>query len=252
MPTYDRKYCIDQAIQSVLFQNYDNFELLIVDDCSMDGTSDHIKATYREEIEEGKIRLIVIGKTGCSGARNVGLSNAKNNWICYLDTDNKMMPHYFEIFNRGIHENPGYECFYAKIRICNSREVVGNPFSFFDLLHANFIDVGSFVHSNAIYQKLGGFDVNLTSLEDWELAIRYTALYEPYFIDSIVLGYNDTRGGDRTSEIEKHDDNTKKIMAKNILVNVNFLKNSLYPLGFPKWALDHLFKVFSDRIRKIF
>jgi len=252
MPTYNRKYCIDQAIQSLLSQNYGNFELLIVDDCSTDGTPDHIKAAYPEEIEKGKIRLIPSSKVGCSGARNIGLNHAKNDWICYLDTDNQMMPSYFETFNRCILENQEYQCFYAKMRLRTSGEVVGSSFSFFELLQVNYIDIGTFVHSNVLYRELGGPDNNLTSLEDWDQVIRYTALHRPYFIDAIVLDYNDTRGGDRTSDNVKHDDNTKKIMAKNILVNIDYLANNLHPPESLRGAFKHLLKILFDKTRKIF
>ena len=252
MPTYNRKYCIDQAIQSVLSQNYGDFELVIVDDASTDGTLDHLKAAYPEEIAKGKIRLISVGKVGCSGARSIGLNDAKYDWICYLDTDNQMSPSYFEIFNRCILENPGYQCFYAKLRMRTSGEVVGKPFSFFDLLQANFIDIGTFVHSKALNRELGGPDTNLTGLEDWDQAIRYTAIHKPYFVDAIVLDYNDLNSGDRVTDSGKSEENTRRIMAKKILVNVDFLAKNLHPPESLRWAFDHLLKIFFDKIRKIF
>ncbi|HUN56235.1 MAG TPA: glycosyltransferase family A protein [Smithella sp.] len=251
MPTYNRKYCIDQAIQSLLSQNYDDFELLIVDDSSTDGTLDHVRAAYPGEIEKGKIRLIPISKTGVSGARNAGLENAKNDWICYLDTDNLMMPSYFETFNRCILENPGCQCFYAKMRLRSSGKVVGKPFSFFELLQRNYIDIGTFVHSKALYRELGGQDVNLTGLEDWDQAIRYTAVHEPYFIDAIVLDYNDGLD-DRVSNYAKHREKRELIRAKNILVNIDYLAKNLYPTGSLKWAVKHLLELFFDKIKKIF
>jgi len=251
MPSYNRKYCIDRAIESILSQNYNDFELLIVDDASTDGTLEHIKANYPAEIEKGKIRLIPIGKVGCAGARNVGLNHAKHVWICYLDTDNQMMPSYFETFSRCILENHEYQCFYAKMRLRTSGEEVGKPFSFFELLQANFIDIGTFVHSKALYQELGGQDVNLRRLQDWDQIIRYTALHKPYFIDTVVLDYSDV-SGDRISNYVNHEDSTRQIMARNILINVGFLTKDLHPSDSLRWALEHLLKIFFDKIRKIF
>jgi hypothetical protein len=127
------------------------------------------------------------------------------------------------------------------------------PFSFFELLQANFIDTGIFVHSSALYRELGGPDVSLKSLEDWDLAIRYTARHKPYFIDDVVLDYNDVYSGDRMSEdIDLSTNNAPKVMVKNILVNVDFLAKNLHPPESLKWALKHLLKVSFYKIRNIF
>jgi glycosyltransferase involved in cell wall biosynthesis len=250
MASYNRKYCIDQAIQSVLFQNYNDFELLIVDDGSADGTLDHVKATYPEELGKGSIRLIPSSKVGVCSARNIGLDHAKYDWICYLDTDNRMMPYYFETFNQCILANPEYQCFYAKMRWRISGEVVGRPFSFFELVRVNFIDMGTFVHSKALYRELGGQDINLTRLEDWDQIIRYTALHKPYFIDAIVLDYNDVFG-DRISDKPDFEDNHKRLMAKNILINVGFLAENLYPPESWQWAVKLLLKIFFKKIKNL-
>jgi O-antigen biosynthesis protein len=252
MASYNRKYCIDQAIESVLSQNYGDYELLIVDDGSTDGTIDHIKATYPEEIGKDKIRLIPSGKVGVSGVRNIGLSHAKHDWICYLDTDNRMMPSYFETFNQCILANPGVRLFYAIACCRTSGELIGKPFSFFELVQANFIDGGTFVHSKTLYHELGGHDVNLKRLEDWDLILRYTALHKPCFIDAIVLDYNDIHGGDRLTDNMSHDDNHRRLIAKNILINVRFLVENLHPPESLQWAVKHLLNTFFNKIKKLF
>jgi glycosyltransferase involved in cell wall biosynthesis len=261
MASYNRRYCIDQAIQSVLFQNYGDFELLIVDDGSTDGTLDHLKATYPEEIGKGNIRLIPSGKVGCAGARNIGLNHAKHDWICYLDTDNRMMPYYFETFNQCILANSEYQCFYAKMRNRTSLDVVGRPFSFFELVRGNFIDIGTFVHSKALYRELGGEDINLVRLEDWDQILRYSALHKPYFIDAIVLDYNDVPG-DRISDNDDYEDNCRRLMAKNILINLEFLaedfkcvesciRKEAQPPESWQWTVKLLLKISFNKIKKL-
>jgi hypothetical protein len=138
------------------------------------------------------------------------------------------------------------------MRLHTSGEVVGRSFSFFELLQANYIDIGTFVHSNVLYRELGGPDNNLTSLEDWDQVIRYMALHRPYFIDAIVLDYNDTRGGDRVTDNVEHDDNTKKIMAKNILVNIDYLANNLHTPESLTGTFKHLLKMLFDETRNFF
>lgn len=68
----------------------------------------------------------------------------------------------------------------------------------------------------------------------------------------MVLDSDDTRGGDRISDNVKHEDNTKKIMAKNILVNIDFLAKNLHTPESLRGAFKHLLKMLFDKTRKIF
>lgn len=73
MPVYNREDTITAAISSVLAQTYPYFELIIVDDGSMDGTINIV-----EEIVDERVRLIRgPGRSGVSEARNIGLRAAK-------------------------------------------------------------------------------------------------------------------------------------------------------------------------------
>lgn len=89
IPTYNVEKQVKTTIESVLRQKYQNFELLIVDDCSTDGTWDILKKY--EAKSEGKIK---IGRTeknsGPSIARNVALAMAKGEYIVYLDGDDTL------------------------------------------------------------------------------------------------------------------------------------------------------------------
>lgn len=79
--TYNQAYCLGEAIDSVLtqtyFQNYpDDWELIIVDDGSIDGTPDLVAGYARRE---RRIRFIRSGHQGVSRARNLGLKEARGN-----------------------------------------------------------------------------------------------------------------------------------------------------------------------------
>ena len=96
MPTYNRVDIIGRAIDSVLKQTYDNFELIIIDDGSTDNTETSIKDKYDEYIQNGKIKYIKQKNSGVNIARNNGLSKATGNIIAYLDSDNYWMDTYLE------------------------------------------------------------------------------------------------------------------------------------------------------------
>lgn len=87
MPAYNAEKYIAVAIQSVLHQIYENWELLIINDGSTDDTDQCIKA-----FSDQRIRYFVQENKGVSQARNVGLDNMKGTYFCFLDADDEMPP----------------------------------------------------------------------------------------------------------------------------------------------------------------
>lgn len=86
--THNRKELLISAIESVLNQTYKNIECIVVDDASDDNTQEYIK----KYIEEGKVKYIYISKEESKGgnyARNLGVKNAKANYVAFLDDDDE-------------------------------------------------------------------------------------------------------------------------------------------------------------------
>ena len=187
MPTYNRKSTIDSAIKSVLNQTYKNFELIIIDDGSTDGTSQHIHNKYKKELKDKKIKYFFLDHTGVCRARNFGLSVAEKDWIAYIDSDNSMLPDMLETFAKNTKYS---KTLYANLQYLSNNTTLGKPFNYKELLKGNYIDLGVFVHHKSLYKKLGGFDENMTRLVDWDLILTYTKKHKPYHIDKTVLLYN--------------------------------------------------------------
>lgn len=213
MPTYNRAYCIATAIDSVLHQTYDDFELIVVDDGSTDRTSELVEKRYAPELASGRIKLISQVRAGVSRARNTALGHARNEWIAYADSDNEMNPDFLETYVKAIADYPKAKTFYAR-RISKKRGVtIGHGFDFKRLLRGNYIDLGVFVHHRSVYEELGGFDEELTRLVDWDLIIRYTERYRPIYLKRTVLVYNDC-AKDSVTRTERYDENLKRIRQK--------------------------------------
>lgn len=219
MPTYNRKHCIKNAIDSLLAQTYQEFELIIIDDGSSDDTGEYLKNIYKEEFGLGKIRYYFLEKNqGASFARNRGLAETKYNWIGYLDSDNKMRENFLDTFVNYIQENPNIYVFYAQLNCINSGKIVGEDFDFGKLLIGNYIDLGVFIHSANLYKEFGGFDNNLSRLIDWDLIIRYTERYKPFFIEKVILDYYDGKEFSRITNNDSHNKNYKRVV-------INYLSN---------------------------
>ena len=92
MPSYNTGQYIAETIQSVISQTYQNWELIIVDDCSTDNT-DEIVAKIRDE----RIRYFKnVNNSGAAVSRNKALREARGRWIAFLDSDDLWMPEKLE------------------------------------------------------------------------------------------------------------------------------------------------------------
>lgn len=89
MPSYNTASFISDSIQSVLSQTYENWELIIVDDCSADATDEVVRPYLTDE----RIRYIKNEvNSGAAVSRNRALREAKGKWIAFLDSDDLWMP----------------------------------------------------------------------------------------------------------------------------------------------------------------
>lgn len=95
MPAYNVADVIGDSINSVLRQSYEEWELLIADDCSHDTTRETIE---KFEVQDSRIKLIRLEKNGGpAAARNAALLNARGRWIAFLDSDDLWMPEKLEL-----------------------------------------------------------------------------------------------------------------------------------------------------------
>lgn len=89
IPTYNRADVLDRAIESVLNQTYENFELIIIDDGSTDKTFEQL-AKYESST---KVQTFSINNHGVSFARNLGIKKASGEFIAFLDSDDEWLAH---------------------------------------------------------------------------------------------------------------------------------------------------------------
>ena len=195
MPTYNRAHLIGRAIQSVLNQTYQDFEIIVVDDGSMDNTEKVIR-----EFQKKDKRILYIQhekNKGEAAARNTGIEVAKGEYIAFQDSDDEWLPEKLEKQMRVFATAPPevgvvYTGFW---RIENDKKVY-IPFSWVkrkegdiyeELLKANFIGTPVAIVRKECFEKAGLFDEMLPHLVDWELWIRISKFYEFKCVDEPLL-----------------------------------------------------------------
>jgi len=191
MPSFNRAYTIGDAIQSALDQTYDNFELLICDDGSFDKTPEVVK-----QFTDRRIRYMQFTKSNGAETRNKGLGFARGEYIAYLDSDNLWNPHFLDLMLRKLMARPGTtvaygsyldtETFGAQVKLVQTSHPRFNPVA---LSNKNFMDLNTIMHHRRAYDWLGGFDKTLLRLQDWDLMLRYTSVFQPLFVDHCMVYY---------------------------------------------------------------
>jgi glycosyltransferase involved in cell wall biosynthesis len=179
IPTYNRAHCIDEAIQSVLAQTAQNWELLVIDDGSTDKTAE-VLAKYGD-----KIRAIKQANSGPSAARNLGARSARGKFLAFLDSDDKWLPdklaeqinlmsHEGVIFSatnwQGKDDTLGITAFdsmpFTDPWICTE------PADFVSRIGGHNVMLSSWLVKRDILLSLGGFDCSADPAEDNHLLFR--------------------------------------------------------------------------------
>lgn len=100
VPTYNRAHIISRAVESVLNQTYSNWELIVIDDGSMDNTKSVIK-----EFNDNRLKYYYQTNQERSTARNNGISKASGQYICFLDSDDEYYNDYLELLYKELNKN---------------------------------------------------------------------------------------------------------------------------------------------------
>ena len=107
IPTYNHAHFIGRAIQSVLNQSYTNWEILVIDNNSIDNTEYVINS-----FNDNRIKLLKINNYGIIAAsRNKGILNSKGDWVAFLDSDDLWYPQKLQKIVENIEINQDYHVF---------------------------------------------------------------------------------------------------------------------------------------------
>lgn len=111
IPVHNKLPHLDRAINSVLNQTFSEFEIILIDDASTDGSRQKI-----EQYKDPRIRVFMRDTPGPGGyaARNLGINNAKYEWVAFLDADDKWESNCLYEYKNAINQNQSLEIISAK------------------------------------------------------------------------------------------------------------------------------------------
>jgi glycosyltransferase involved in cell wall biosynthesis len=188
MPAYNTAAIVGDAIRSVLQQTCPDFELLVVDDGSTDGTADFLDATC----SDSRISLVRQENSGAASAKNNAVRRARGELVSFIDSDDMWMPSYLEAMQTALDQAPEAGFAYTdawtldpagrRIGKATAMEwqrppAVSPPTAellLLELLDRNFVYTAVTVRRSVI-EHVGLFDETLRGAIDYEMWLRIAA-----------------------------------------------------------------------------
>jgi len=212
-PTYNRAAFLPQAIDGVLAQTYENFELIIVDDGSTDN-SPEILSEYQSKDE--RIRVYRQENQGQSIARNKAITEARGEFICFLDSDNYWAPDKLEQQLNLFETNPSVDVIYGDIVTVdensielsrkNMKRYSGNISRW--MLRDNCVSMNTAMARRRCFDEMGGMSGQRRVADDYDLWLRFSARYRFLYVPEYWAYYRvmeDQISSDKTARFESNE-----------------------------------------------
>ena len=194
IPSYNRAHLVKRAIDSVLNQTYREFEVIVVDDASTDGTAEIVKGLADQRVRYVKHQA----NRGVSESRNTGIKAAKGHLIGFLDSDDEWLPHKLRKQIDRFNELPSDTgVVYGACLMVD--EETGKPIRVVtpknrgdvsrDMLLRDFVVSPTPLVKKECFEKAGFFDGDFSTSEDWDMWLRIAQHYKFDFVRDVVARY---------------------------------------------------------------
>ena len=225
IPSYNSANYLPQAIESVISQTMQDFEIILVNDGSTDHTAEVVKRYL------GYLRYVEQENYGPASARNKGILLAKGEYLAFLDADDLYLPDKLEIQSRYLDLYPDIDLVYSDgIRFKQRRDgreilmrmsVTGEVFT--DILQPedfvnrliprNGLQINlAMVRQNCVV-SIGGFDENLSAFEDWDLCFRLSIRCRFAYLEGVVAKHR-IRDGSLSTDMILNNMECENVMEK--------------------------------------
>lgn len=225
IPTYNRAGFLEQALASVLHQTVACGEILVVDDGSTDATSEIVSRISRAA--QVPVRYLYQKNKGASAARNKGIAEARYDFLCFLDSDDRWVPQKLELQLKAMEQEPQYllshtrEIWYRQGRRVNQKKKHSPPHGdiFRRALRMCVVGMSTTMIRKELFTRYGLFDEKMLCCEDYDLWLRVSRKEQFLLVDKALT----LKDGGRTDQL-----------------------SALYRLGMDTWRIASLCRLLKD------
>jgi glycosyltransferase involved in cell wall biosynthesis len=251
IPTFNRKDFLARALESVLNQTYENYEIIVVDDGSTDGTKEFIQ----ENFNDPRLNYFYKENEGLpSKTRNFGITKCSGEYIAFLDSDDYWFKDKLKEQVKILDQNVNFAlvCSSAQAKknnndiTINSYRYKKNGFVFWWLILRNFIITSSVIVRKSILDETGNFldTKEFKIAEDLDLWLRITRHHKIAFIEEPQLFYefdSENISSNHISNLDYVDRVVRRNLEKTQLPSI--IRNKIY-------SITHLKKFLLSRNSK--
>lgn len=219
IPTYNRADVLGRAIDSVLNQTYEDYEIIIVDDCSDDNTKEVVR-----KFDDGRIKFIRHeNNKGGAAARNTGIAAARGKYIAFLDSDDEWVPNKLQA-QIGLLRDTGNltSCIYTGYKVVREDGTIesgptpkkkGDIYE--DELYRDWVSPTSTVMvESRVFEKSGLFDPELPAKQDYDMWLRISQNFKFDFIEKPLAKLYEGSDGRITANVEARIEGHEKVLSK--------------------------------------
>ncbi len=225
-PTYNSAKFIQRNINSLIRQNYKNFEVIYSDDGSTDETTNIILKNKKKFFDKKiQFSLLKNNHRGPGAARNFAIKSSKYEWISFLDSDDEWDSSKLAKVETAIKNNPTSNCIahnelfkkkdnsieeYNYSKYFDSKQLI-----YHQLFNKNFLSTSSITLKKELIIKANYFDETLMNAQDYDMWLKIGDNFKLFFIDEFLGSYYERDGNITSTPYKKKIFNLLKILKKN-------------------------------------
>ena len=218
LPVYNGEKYLRESIDSVLCQTYQNWELLIVDDCSVDATP-----AIAKEYESADSRIKYFrNENNLRLPRNLnkGFSLTKGEYLTWTSDDNRFYPTAIERMVAALQNNPNAQFVFASCRYIDGEGKFIKDYIVTERNKTRMVGINGvracFMYTRKAYEAVGEYDPDCVLVEDYDYWQRICSRFDSVAIGDLLYDYR-LHGGSLTGtlDVEYHSRQLEKVILKN-------------------------------------
>jgi glycosyltransferase involved in cell wall biosynthesis len=236
IPVFNAKGNLPKAIGSIVSQTYTDYEIIVIDGLSTDGSIELIKSF---SLEYNNIRYISEADNGIYDAMNKGIELARGKWLYFLGADDTFHQKTSLSTIASYLSSTDAKIVYGNVEIvgdtswAKNTEIYDGPFTFGKLLNKNICHQSIFYKTDFVQNEIGNYNINYKLCSDWDFNMRCFSKSRFLYVNTIVAKFH----GGGLSTISNDDKEFSNDFVSNVLryFNISVFNRSLNNSAFNRF-----------------